>query len=248
MTAKQEIEQQLKQKVVDACWILYVEGHGDRTLGHVSARIPGQQAMYMKPNGQGLEEVEPEDIITVDFDGVKLAGDRPRHGEWPLHTEVYRARPEIQCVIHTHPPYTVWLSTLNKPMAPVNQDAVFFWQALPNFEETPDLIVDAEQGRRVADMMGSLPVLLMRNHGVLVGGESVEEATMLALHLEKAAQAYWIALSAGQPCSAIGPEFATGMAAGFLKNKPRLADIFQYQKRKAYRSLGKLTASAGRPG
>ena len=230
--------EQLKQRLVDACRILYVEGHSDRNLGHASARTADQQTMYMKPSGLGLEEVRPEDIITVDFDGVKLAGKLPRHGEFPIHSEVYRARAEIQCVIHTHPLYSVWLSTLDSPLVPLNQDGVLFWRAVPIFKETCDLILTSEQGRRVASTMESLPVVLLRNHGVVVGGETIEESTMLALHLEKAAQLYWMALSAGRPYSAIGADIAAKMAADFQRNKERSADLFQYHRRKAHRSLG----------
>lgn len=236
MPTNREVEH-LKQKVVDACHILYVEGHSDRTLGHVSARLADQQVMYMKPSGLGLEEVRSQDIITVDFDGVKLAGDLPRHGEYPLHSEVYRQRPEIQCVIHTHPLYTIWLSTLNKPLVPLNQDGVLFWRALPVFDETPDLILTSEQGYRVASKMEALPVVLMKNHGVVVGGESVEDATMLALHLEKAAQLHWTVLGAGHPFSGISIDVAEKMAADIQKNKKRSADLFQYHKRKADRAL-----------
>lgn len=109
----------LRQELADACRILYAEGNSDRSLGHISVCITGQQATYMKPSGLGFEEVRPQDLIVVDFDGVKLVADLPRHGEYPLHSEVYRQRPDIQCVIHTHPLYTVWLSTLNRPLRPL---------------------------------------------------------------------------------------------------------------------------------
>jgi L-fuculose-phosphate aldolase len=229
----------LREKLVDACRILYVEGHSDRSLGHVSARIPGAeaQAMCMKPSGLGFEEVRPQDLIIVDFDGIKLAGDRPRHGEYPLHSETYRCRPEVGCVIHTHPPYTSWLSGLEVPLLPLNQDGVLFWERLPVFDETADLILTTEQGRRVAGRMGDPPVVLMRNHGVLVAGENVEEATMLALHLETAAKMHWMALTAGLAFSSISSDTAAKMASDIRKNKKRQTDLFQYHKRKADRVL-----------
>ena len=231
----------IRRKLADACRILYVEGHSDRSLGHVSARLPDQQAMLMKPSGLGLEEVRPLDLITVDFDGVKLAGDLPRHGEYPLHSEVYRQRCRIQCVIHTHPLYTVWLSALNKPLLPLGQDGVLFWRPIPVFEETPDLILTAEQGRRVACAMNDPPVVLLRNHGIVVAGESIEEATMLALHLEKAAQFYWTALSSGQPFASIRDDVSAKMATDIHKNSKRQIDLFQYHKRKADRLLSHET-------
>jgi L-fuculose-phosphate aldolase len=232
-------EVELKQKLAEACWILYVEGHSDRSLGHVSARVRGQQAMYMKPSGLGLEEVQPRDMLTVDFDGVKIAGELSRHGEYPIHSEVYRAREDIQCVIHTHPQYSVWLSALTHPMVPVNQDGVLFGQPIPVFDKTFDLIRTSEEGRQMASLLREPPIALLRNHGVAVGGRTIEEATMLALHLERAAQAYWMVLSAGQPFSAVPEDIAAGMAKDLLNNPRRATDLFQYHRRKAQRSLGR---------
>jgi L-fuculose-phosphate aldolase len=229
---------QLREKLADACHILYVEGHSDSTLGHVSARTADQNAMHMKPSGLGFEEVRPEDIITLDFDGVKLAGDLPRHNEFPIHGEVYRARAEIQCVIHTHPRYCVWLSTLTHPMVPVNQDGVVFSCGVPVFEAS-DLILRAEQGRQVASAMGGASAVLLKNHGVVIAAETIEEATMLALHLEKAAECYWMVRSAGLPYSSIDTETGARMAANFQANKKRSLDLFEYHKRKARRSLGR---------
>ncbi len=232
-----QTERFLRERVADACRILYVEGHSDRTLGHVSARLPAGQAMIMKPSGLGLEEVRAQDMVVVDFDGKKLAGDLPRHGEYPVHGEVYRRHPDIHCVIHTHPPYTIWLGTIGRELVPLNHDGVLFLRAIPVFDETPDLILTSEIGRRMALRMGRPPVVLLKNHGVVIGGETVEEATLLALHRERAAQIFWMALSAGQTASAMSNEVADKMAADVLKNRKRLADLFEYHKRKADRVL-----------
>src|SRR4029434_4531966 len=72
----------------------------------------------MKPATLGLEEVRPHDMLALDLAGKKLAGTLPRHMEFPIHTEVYRQRPEVQCVIHTHPPYATAFSAVADTVTP----------------------------------------------------------------------------------------------------------------------------------
>src|SRR5581483_7538093 len=96
----------LAREVAWAGRILAMGGHGDYTLGHVSARSADGRHVLMKPNGLGLEEVTPADILTLDFAGARVAGTGRIHLEAVLHTAVYRARPDVGAVVHTHPPYT----------------------------------------------------------------------------------------------------------------------------------------------
>src|SRR5437867_2163650 len=87
-------ESGLKRDLVLACHILAAHGQGDAIWGHVSARLPGWDRLWMKPHAMGIEEVQQDDLILIDFDGKVLAGDRPRHTEYPIHSEIMRARPE----------------------------------------------------------------------------------------------------------------------------------------------------------
>jgi len=177
----------LAQKVALACNILFLEGHGDITLGHVTAREKGSEYLYMKPKGMGLDEVMPEDIIIINLEGEIISGSNNRHSEYPIHTEIYRKRSEINCVIHTHPPFSTALAASDQKLRPVSHEGVLF-QDIPVFTETTELIVKPEQGRAVAEKLGNQKAMLMRNHGIVVAGESVEEATVYAILLEKAAK------------------------------------------------------------
>lgn len=181
------INYKIARKVALACNILSMEGHGDITLGHVTAREHGSEYLYMKPKGLGLDEVTPRDIIIINLDGEKIAGHRGRHSEYPIHTEICRSRNEINCVIHTHPPFATALAASDRKILPVSHEGVFFTN-LPVFTETTELIVKPEQGKAVAEKLGEQKAMLMRNHGVVVAGESVEEATVLAVLLEKASK------------------------------------------------------------
>lgn len=178
---------QLARKVALACNILSLEGHGDITLGHVTAREQGSEYLYMKPKGIGLDEVTARDIIMINLDGKKIAGHRGLHSEYPIHTEICRVRPEINCVIHTHPPFSTALAASDRKLRPVSHEGVLFTN-LPVFTDTTELIVKPEQGKAIAAKLGRQKAMLMRNHGVVVAGESVEEAAIYAVLLEKAAK------------------------------------------------------------
>jgi L-fuculose-phosphate aldolase len=164
-----------------------MQGHTDTIYGHVSVRIEKTEQIWMKPATRGLEETRPHDVIRLAWDGIQLAGDLPRHLEFPIHTEIYRQRPEVQCVIHTHPPYATAFSAVNEPLRPVNHEGVLFAPSLPRFVQTSDLIVTAALGQAVAESLGPHHALLLKNHGIVVVGTSVEEACVTAILLEKAA-------------------------------------------------------------
>jgi L-ribulose-5-phosphate 4-epimerase len=184
-------------KVAYACTILSMEGHTDTIYGHVSARVENAEQLWMKPATLGLEEVRPHDMLTLDLDGKKLAGVLPRHVEFPIHTEVYRQRPEVQCVIHTHPPYATAFSAVAEPLRPVNHEGALFAPTLPRFTQTSDLIVTPALGQAVAAALGASRALLLKNHGIVVVGTSVEEACVTAILLEKAAHMQLLARQYG---------------------------------------------------
>ena len=93
-----------KKKLTLACRILYMEGLADFHLGHMSGRTSDPEKFYMKPNGLGLEEIRPEDLLVMDGEGRKLEGIHPPHGETPIHSEIYKKRRDVQAIVHVHPP------------------------------------------------------------------------------------------------------------------------------------------------
>jgi len=178
-----------------ACRILAMDGHGDFTLGHVSVR--DGEVVHMKPNGIGLEEVAPGDVLTIDLDGHKLAGAGPVHLEAVLHTAVYRARPDVGSVIHTHPPYATALGATSADLQMLNHDAVLFKEGLAYFDDTAELIVNPVQGAAVAQALGNRRAVIMRGHGVLMTGKTVPWAVYGALTLERVIRIQTIAAALG---------------------------------------------------
>src|SRR6202035_4387958 len=114
----------LRETLADAGRVLAMEGHGDYVAGHISVRLPEDSGRFlMKPAGIGLEEMRPDNIITVDIEGRRVDGTMPRHNEVFIHSEVLRARPDVNAVVHTHPIHAVAFSSLGKPLLAVGNDA-----------------------------------------------------------------------------------------------------------------------------
>jgi L-ribulose-5-phosphate 4-epimerase len=190
----------LREKLVDAGRVLVSEDQGDYVAGHVSARLPGGDGRFlMKPAGIGLEEMRPDDIITVDVEGERVGGTMPRHNEVFIHSEILRARSDIAAVVHTHPLHAVAFSSLGRPLLPVGNDGAIFAAGVPIFSETTDLIIDRQRGNAVARCLGDAQALILCNHGIVTAGRSIEEAVWLALKLERACRVQLLTEAAGAP-------------------------------------------------
>jgi L-fuculose-phosphate aldolase len=190
------MDQSLEAHVAWAARILALDGHGDFTLGHVSVRAGDH--VLMKRNEIGLEEVTPADVLTIDLNAQKVAGEGRVHLEAVLHTEVYKRRPDVNAVIHTHPPYTTAFAATNATLEMLNHDAVLFKDGLASFDETAEMIMTQEQGAAVARALGDKRAVLMRGHGVLVTGKTVPWAVYTALTLERVIRIQSIARSLGE--------------------------------------------------
>lgn len=189
---------ELREQVALACRILAVEGYADLTLGHVSARDPGSQAVWIKRRGVALDEVEPDDVIGLDPDDAAALAHPSMHAEAVLHTEVYLARPDVHAVVHGHPPYITAMGAVDAPLELLTHDAVMFAEGLSVFDETAELITASDQGAAVATALGTGRAVVMRNHGVLLVGKDVPWATLGAVTLERAARLQSIASSFGR--------------------------------------------------
>jgi len=183
-------EAALRRRLAEACRMLAAAEQGDDVWGHATARVPGTNTFWMKPAGLGLEEIRPEQLLLVDLDGKVLRGTLPRHSEVFIHAEVFRARPEVNGVVHTHPVPATVFSSLDVPLRPILHEGTNFVPPdVPRFKETSDLIVTPALGRAVARTLADRPALFLVNHGIVTAGESIEEATVNALLLDKIARA-----------------------------------------------------------
>ena len=197
----------LRRKLTNAGRVLASQDQGDFVAGHVTVRLPDDpQCFLMKPATIGLDEMTPDTIITVDLEGRKVSGTMPRHNEVFIHSEVLRARPDVQAVVHTHAPHAVAFSSLGRELVPVSNEAGYFYKKLPVFAETTDLIVTPDRGKAVARCLGPHGAAILRNHGIVTAGRTIEEAVWLALKLERACRVQLLAECAGGPKLVAGGE------------------------------------------
>jgi L-fuculose-phosphate aldolase len=198
-TAKSAVAE-TKEKLALACRILGTVGHDDMDLGHVSVRSPDDPGrMIIKGKGLCLSEVHPDDLATVDFDYRKIDGRRDLHGELPIHIEIYRARKDVHSIIHTHPLYATAFSATEQILRPISNEGVLFAKPLPYFNEETDLIVAPAQGASLSEKLGDAKAVIMKNHGITVVGESLEQATVYAYLLEKTIKIFFVAKVFGEP-------------------------------------------------
>jgi ribulose-5-phosphate 4-epimerase/fuculose-1-phosphate aldolase len=186
-------ENSLKELLAVSCRIIGKLNMTKEPSGHVSARIPGSENIYIKARGRaesGLRFVTTRDFITVDMDGRKLDGlaelDVPQ--EVFIHTEVYRSRPEVQSVIHVHPLTVVLFTICDMPLLPLtgayDPSALrLVTEGIPTYPRSV-LISNAALGRDLSAAIGRQRACLMRGHGITAAGTSVQDATLTAIKLK----------------------------------------------------------------
>jgi len=194
----------IKQELIVAGKVLVAQGQDDFTRGHISFRLPDNPKLFfMKPHSVGLDEITMRNILTIDLDGNVVAGTARRHSEVYIHSEILRARSDVNCVIHTHPPYSIALSATGRPMKGYSQPGALFYEAVGTYTDTINLIRTSAMGAGVARALGKHRAVLLKNHGPVVTGRSIEEAVISTIMLENAAMIQLAAEAAGDPA----PEF-----------------------------------------
>jgi L-fuculose-phosphate aldolase len=170
--------------------ILAMEGHNDITLGHMSLRDPLGRGLWLKKAQRGLDEIfDADDFLLIDFNGKILESHGPCHSEWPIHTEIMKARPDVSVVGHTHAYYSVLFSAAEQELAALNHEGANLIGRLAHFRETAGLINTVALGRALAVSLGPMAVVLMKNHGITFVGGSIEDATLFGLFMERACRA-----------------------------------------------------------
>jgi L-fuculose-phosphate aldolase len=194
----------IKQELIAAGKVLVAEGQDDFTRGHMSFRLPDDPKLFfMKAHSIGLDEITMQNILTIDLDGKVVAGTARRHSEVFIHSEIFKARPDVNCVIHTHPTYSIALSSTGRTLKCYSQPGALFYEALGVYTDTINLIRTVEMGAGVARALGRGRGVLLKNHGVVVTGASIAEAVIGTIMLENGAMVQLLAEAAGE----VAPEF-----------------------------------------
>lgn len=207
--------EELQKKVALSCRILAMEGLVEGILGHVSARIPDSEEMWVRCRSQeeqGVRYTTLDAIQRVDFDGKgPLIGERYQvPNELPIHGEIYKKRSDVSCVIHAHPTDTLICGIADLELRPIfgafNIPAMRMVLAgIPVFPRSY-LVNRPELAAPLIDIMGEKQICLMKAHGITVTGKTVEEATVRALNFNALARVTLQVAQTGRKAPDITPE------------------------------------------
>ncbi|MET1253932.1 aldolase [Aliikangiella maris] len=228
-------ERSKQQKLALTCRILFAHGHDSGLTGQITARAENQEEYYTQPFGHGFDEITTENLIKVNQDLEVLEGSGMPNPANRFHTWVYRARPDVQCIIHSHPPHISALSMLEIPLKISHMDACMLYDDVAFLDKWPGVPVGNEEGEIIAEVLGNKRAALLAHHGLIIAGKSIEESCMLAIQIERAARLQLLAQSAGE-IKDIEPELGKEAHDWILHDKRSQAG-FEYYSRRVLRSL-----------
>jgi ribulose-5-phosphate 4-epimerase/fuculose-1-phosphate aldolase len=176
-------------------------GMAELIYTHISLRVPGETPSYLfKPHQLLFSQIKASNLVRVDLAG-NIIGESPYRvnpAGTAIHGAVIEARPDVNCVLHTHSPYAVAVSSLECGLLPLTQASLRFTGGVSYHDYGGAPTSDVERSQLQEDL-GDSQIMLMRNHGVLALGETVGEAFVAAYYMERACQFQILAQSSGQP-------------------------------------------------
>ncbi len=223
----------LEQKVALTCSILFAQGHDSGLAGQITALTEERGTFVTQRLGLGFEEITASNLLRVNVDLEVIAGSGMPNPANRFHAWIYRARPEVRCIVHTHPLHVSALSMIGEPLQVAHMDACLLYDDIAHLPNWPGVPVGNEEGEIISAALGGRRALLLAHHGLVVAGQSVEEACVVALQCERAAKLQLMAMSAGS-IKAVSPDLARE-AHDWILQERRSQAAFCYYARRALR-------------
>ncbi len=185
-------------------------GFDEGVAGHITARDPEHlDHFWVNPFGMNFKHIRASDLLLVNRDGEVVEGDKGVNAAaFAIHSQVHEARPDVIAAAHSHSLNGKAWSSLGRLLDPLTQDACAFYEDHALFDDYTGVVLDLEEGKRLAHALGDGKALILRNHGLLTVGHSVDEAVWWFITMERSCQAQLLAEAAGTPVH-ISPEAAT---------------------------------------
>lgn len=232
--AEAEADDALRLDLLCAYHVLDLEGQGSGLGGHVTARVPGENAFWCHAWGLAFDEVVIDDLIKLDFGLNKLAGHGKVNPTLIFHARIYAARPDVASVVHTHADHVTALTASGAPLAMVTQLSAILHQETAFLDEYDGLVLDQHGGDRLAHALGEKRVLLLKNHGLISVGTSVGAAVIGAIVVEANAALQLKVMATGSLSPL--PDAAARDASRFLTSDTNTHDRWAMFKRRALRA------------
>ncbi|MET8684029.1 class II aldolase/adducin family protein [Streptomyces sp. NPDC004732] len=190
-----------KERLAGALRIFGRLGYEDGVSGHITARDPEHtDCFWVNPFGMPFKHVTVGDLVLANAEGQVVEG---RHhvnqAAFTVHAQAHLARPDVVAVAHCHSLHGRALSTLGELLDPITQEACAFYESHALYDGYTGVVVDAEEGRRIASALGGHKAVVLRNHGLLTVGDSVDAAAWWFISMERSCQVQLSARAAGRP-------------------------------------------------
>ena len=223
----------LKQRLAAAFRLFARYGYDEGVAGHITARDPERpDHFWVNPFGMYFGHIKVSDLLLVDGDGEVVKGRaRVNRAAFAIHSQVHAARPDVIAAAHSHSMYGRTFSTLGKKLDPLTQDACAFYEDHGLFDDYTGVVLETSEGARIAEALGDRKAVILRNHGLLTVGKTVDAAAFWFISMDRCCQSQLMAEAAGTP-TLIGPDNAKktarqvgGDGAGWLSFQPLFAKI-----------------------
>jgi L-fuculose-phosphate aldolase len=185
------------QKVTLACRILFAHGHDSGLAGQITARTDSGGRYITQRLGLGFDEIAPDNLLLVDEDLNVLSGTGMANPANRFHSWVYRARPDVNCIVHTHPVHVSALSLLERPLRIAHMDSCMLFDEVSFLARWPGVPVGNEEGEIISSALAHRKAVILAHHGLVVAGSTVEEACVMAVQIERTARLQLLAEASG---------------------------------------------------
>ncbi len=175
----------LREKVALSCRILAEQQHESALAGQLTARAAESGTYWMLSFGLGFDEAQKSNIVRVDDDLNIVEGEGMPNPANRFHLWIYRHRPEVNAIIHTHPPHVSALSMIGVPLNAPHMDTSMFYEDCAWLPEYPGVPIGDEEGRLIHEALGTKRSILLGHPGQLAACKTIEEATMLSIFIER---------------------------------------------------------------
>jgi ribulose-5-phosphate 4-epimerase/fuculose-1-phosphate aldolase len=196
----EEERQHRKQKLAAAFRLFGRFGFDEGVAGHITARDPERlDHFWVNPFGMSFRQIRASDLILVNHEGEVVEGDWPvNRAAFAIHSAVHRARPDVVAAAHSHSVHGKAFSSLGIELDPLTQDSCAFFEDHSVFDDFTGVVLDVAEGDRIAAALGDRKAVILRNHGLLTVGGSVESAAWWFITMERTCQAQLLAMAAGK--------------------------------------------------
>ena len=223
----------LAQRVALACRMLDADGHESALAGQITLRGEKPGTYWGLSFGLGFDEAKASNILLFDDDLNVLEGEGMANSANRFHLWIYRARPDVNSIVHTHAPHTSALSMIAEPLIVSHMDTCVLYENCAYLADWPGVPIGDEEGRIISEGLGDKEAILLAHHGLLTACATLERATVLAFYMERAAKLQLLARAVG-PIRALRRDHALE-ARGYRGAPKYVAATFNYLARSVLR-------------